>query len=74
MQLSKDDIEFIKNNKSQFVSFKYLGDDGCVKQIDLNASNIKQIDTSLDRSECVLNPIDGKKFIDPCHIHLYLVY
>lgn len=65
MQLLKNDIEFIKNNKLQFISFKYLGDNGCIQQIDIASNNIEQIDTFLDRSECVLKPIDGKKFIDP---------
>ena len=65
MKLSKDDIEIAKQNKSQFVSLKYLGDDGKLKQIDISINNIDEALSLVDNNEINLKTIKNKSFIDP---------
>lgn len=65
MQLSKSEIELVKQNKSQFVSLKFLGDDGALKQIDTSFNNIKEGNLFICSNKVNLKPIDKKNFIDP---------
>ena len=65
MQLSKTEIEIAKQNNSRFVSLKYIGNDGALKQIDTSFNNLKEEKLLVCDNAINLKPIDGKVFIDP---------
>ena len=65
MQLSEAEIELARQNKSQFVSLKYLGDDGSLKQIDTSFNNLEEGRSFVCSNEVNLKPIDTKGFVDP---------
>ncbi len=64
MKLSEDDIDLVQKHKAKFASFKYLGDDGFLKQIDVSASALKK-SIFFAASDLNLHPIKSKAFIDP---------
>jgi len=64
MKLSEDDINLVQKHKSKFASFKYLGDDGFLKQIDVPAKAIKN-SIFFAATNINLHPIKSKAFIDP---------
>lgn len=65
MQLSKDDLQIIEENKSQFVSFIYLDDNGCIKQFDQLAKNISKGGKFLNHSKHSFKTIPNKNFVNP---------
>lgn len=65
MQLSSAEIKIAKQNNSQFVSLKYTGDDGALKQIDTSFNNLKEEKSLVSNHEINLKTIDKKNFIDP---------
>ena len=65
MKLSEDNIELIHKHKSKFVSFKYLGDDGFLKQIDVSTSSLVGTNILFTVNNLNLHPIKSKAFIDP---------
>lgn len=65
MQLSKDELKIIEENKSQFVSFIYLDDNGCIKQFDQLAKNISKGSKFLNHSKHYFKTIEGKNFKNP---------
>lgn len=65
MQLSESEIKLVKENKSQFVSLKYIGDEGGLKQVDASFNNINDGKLFVCSNEINLKPIDNKNFIDP---------
>ncbi len=65
MKLSEENIELVHKHKSKFVSFKYLGDDGFLKQIDVSANSLVGTNIFLAASKLNLRPIKSKAFIDP---------
>lgn len=65
MPLSKKEIEIVEQNKSRFVSLKYLGDDGELKQIDCSINIFKEGISFLDNTEINLQAIPNKNFVDP---------
>lgn len=65
MQLSGAEIKLVKQNKSQFVSLKYLDDDGILKQIDSSLESIEKRNLYICNDTINLKPINGKGFIDP---------
>ena len=65
MQLSERDIELIRQNKSQFVSLKYLDIDGVLKQIDASFTSLEERSLNICDDNINLKPIYNKGFIDP---------
>ena len=65
MKLSEDNIELVHKHKSKFVSFKYLGDDGFLKQIDVSTSSLVGTNILFTVNNLNLHPIKSKAFIDP---------
>lgn len=64
MKLSEDDKSLVQKHKTKFVSFKYLGNDGFLKQIDFSARTIEN-GNFFATSDLNLHPIKSKAFIDP---------
>jgi hypothetical protein len=65
MKLSEDNIELVHRHKAKFISFKYLGDDGFLKQIDVSTSSLVGTNILFAVSNLNLHPIKSKAFIDP---------
>ena len=65
MKLSEDNIELVHKHKSKFASFKYLGDDGFLKQIDVSANSLVGTNILFAENNLNLHPIKSKAFIDP---------
>lgn len=65
MQLSEAEIELARQNKSQFISLKYLDEDGLLKQVDTAFYNLEEEKLFFFNNEINLKPIDTKGFIDP---------
>ncbi len=64
MELSEDVIELVRKHKAKFASFKYLGDDGFLKQIDVSASSLEN-NFFFASNNISLYPIKSKAFVDP---------
>jgi hypothetical protein len=64
MNLSEDDIKLISSNESSFASFKYLSDDGFLKQIDFSSNALKNNIVFVPHG-INLYPIKSKAFLDP---------
>jgi len=65
MRISEADIQLVKRNRSQFVSLKYLDDEGVIKQIDASLDSIEEGNAYINSSKLDLVPIEGKGFVDP---------
>ena len=65
MQIPDEVIQLIQNHQCQFVSFKYLDDDGMLKQLDIAVQTIARCNNIWDYQGIQLNPIPYKVFIDP---------
>jgi hypothetical protein len=65
MQLSKNDLKIIEENKSQFISFVYLDDNGCIKQFDIATKNISQGGKFFNHTKHFFKTIEGKSFVNP---------
>ncbi|MDG1436423.1 MAG: hypothetical protein P8P83_01370 [Rickettsiaceae bacterium] len=65
MKLSRNELEIVNNNESQFISFKYLGDDGLLKQIDCSAKSLEENFPFANLKEISLQTIENKNFVDP---------
>jgi len=65
MKLSEHDIELVRKHKAKFASFKYLGEDGFLKQIDVSTSAFVGNNILFAANDLNLHPIKSKAFIDP---------
>lgn len=65
MKLSRNELKIVNNNESQFVSFKYLGDDGLLKQIDCSTKSLEGSFPFITLEEISLQTIENKNFVDP---------
>ncbi|RTK92095.1 MAG: hypothetical protein EKK61_06310 [Rickettsiales bacterium] len=65
MELTEEIIQFVKTNNCQFVSLKYLGEDGILNQIDFSANNISALKNIFEQKNIDLVPIKNKFFQDP---------
>ena len=64
MELPEEIIQFIEANNCQFVSLKYLGENGILNQIDFSANNISRLKSILEQKNINLIPIKNKFFQD----------
>lgn len=67
MDITSSLIELQGEYEVDFISLKYLDDDGVLREIDYSANSIKQDPPTLRNS--FLKILDGKHFIDPFRSH-----
>ncbi|GAB4162911.1 MAG: hypothetical protein Tsb006_1450 [Rickettsiaceae bacterium] len=66
MRLSEDDLKLIKDNDCQFISLKYLGEDGMLKQLDTYANTVVNSKQHFfNHNDIKLSAIKNKAFLDP---------
>lgn len=65
MELTEEIIQFVKTSNCQFISLKYLGENGVLNQIDFSANNIFTLKDILEQKNISLAPIKNKFFQDP---------
>lgn len=65
MELSKEELAIAQKNNSEFISLKYLDNDGSLKQVDALLKTFQSDQFFICNDSIILRPIKNKNFIDP---------
>ena len=69
MQFCDEVIQLADKNKANFVSMKYIDNDGFIKQIDSSLAAYKENNFNIGNNSIKLKALPGKIFLDPFRSH-----